>query len=293
MVAVGQVIKKGDGDLDRSVLSRNPILSARGDWVYPNNLEAVQLHEKDFKVTPIVDSTRPIDILFIGDSHVEQYSARVKKLSLSTGLNAAFITSGGCLTVPGIHGVDGGFKNCSKAISMIERALSDGHVKKVVVGNIWGNYKHQPTGLVFEHADGEKQNLDQGGFEAAIANLSKIIKDHGDKQFFVLLDYPWNDGTYSEKSHTWAEGTYNPSKHINRWSSEQIEHIYVPYPELGYWKEGNEIVQKILAGQVRFIETASLVCPNQQCDLIVYRDDDHLRSSYVEKHATWIDQVFE
>ena len=34
------------------------------------------------------------------------------------------------------------------------------------------------------------------------------------------------------------------------------------------------------------------VCPNKKCNLRNYKDDDHLRSSYVEQNAAWIDQVF-
>lgn len=176
---------------------------------------------------------------------------------------------------------------------MIERALNDERIKRVVIGGIWGNYKHQPTGLVFEKENGEIQNLDNGGFESAIAKLSAVIKAHPDKEFFVLLDYPWNEGKYDRNKHVWAQGSYNPALSSSRWVNGQTEEILVDYPELTYWEEGNEVMQAMLKGQVRFIETASLVCPNRQCNLINYKDDDHLRSSYVEKHATWIDQLFE
>ena len=40
------------------------------------------------------------------------------------------------------------------------------------------------------------------------------------------------------------------------------------------------------------IETETKVCPNKKCNLRNYKDDDHLRSSYVEQNAAWIDQVF-
>lgn len=48
-----------------------------------------------------------------------------------------------------------------------------------------------------------------------------------------------------------------------------------------------------LNGKVSFIETASKVCPNQRCSLLSYKDDDHLRPSYTENNAVWIDQVFD
>ena len=293
MVAVGQVIKKGDGDLNRAVLTSNPLLTAGTDWVYPRNLHAVQLREGDAQKAYVVDPSRPIEILFMGDSHVEQYSARVKAQSLATGKNAGFITSGGCLTVPGVHGVEGAFKHCAKSIAMIEKTLEDDRIKRVVIGNIWGNYKHQPTGLVFETPEGEVRPLDNGGFESALSILSSMIKAHPEKEFFILLDYPWNEGAYDRRNHIWAQGSFNPHRAGNRWKTETVEHLFVGYPELSYWEEGNVIVQKMLAGQARFIETASLVCPNRRCDLMNYKDDDHLRSSYIEKHATWIDQVFE
>ena len=68
----------------------------------------------------------------------------------------------------------------------------------------------------------------------------------------------------------------------------------VDYPSDLNWRFGNEQVAQHLKKWVRFIETESKVCPNKKCNLIKsYRDDDHLKASYVKEHATWIDQVFE
>ncbi len=50
MVAVGQIIKKGDGDFNRAVLTEQPVLVAGVDWVYPENLNAVL--SSDMQVDP-------------------------------------------------------------------------------------------------------------------------------------------------------------------------------------------------------------------------------------------------
>ena len=53
---------------------------------------------------------------------------------------------------------------------------------------------------------------------------------------------------------------------------------------LGYDYHGNDLRPEQIA--------ANKVCPNKKCNLRNYKDDDHLRSSYVEQNAAWIDQVF-
>ena len=44
---------------------------------------------------------------------------------------------------------------------------------------------------------------------------------------------------------------------------------------------------------VVIIDPSNQVCPNQKCSLLNYKDDDHLRASYLRDHATWIDPVFQ
>ena len=61
----------------------------------------------------------------------------------------------------------------------------------------------------------------------------------------------------------------------------------------GKFRKGNDYILTHKIDSVTYIETADKICPNGICDLLNYKDDDHLASSYVRDHATWIDQVFE
>ena len=73
---------------------------------------------------------------------------------------------------------------------------------------------------------------------------------------------------------------------------EKNNDIIVDLPEEKLWSKGNQYVEKVFSSYATIIETETKVCPNKKCNLRNYKDDDHLRSSYVEQNAAWIDQVF-
>ena len=103
-----------------------------------------------------------------------------------------------------------------------------------------------------------------------------------DKRFFVLLDSPWDNGSYDPIHYI---NSLNPQKNKNN-------DIIVDLPEEKLWTKGNQYVEKVFSLYATIIETETKVCPNKKCNLRNYKDDDHLRSSYVEQNAAWIDQVF-
>ena len=142
-------------------------------------------------------------------------------------------------------------------------------MKTVVIGQIWGEYLKQSSPELID----------------SLNAMQKWINDSNGKRFYVLLDFPWDTGSFDIRNR--AE--------VKRWDNTPIDRsvFIVNYPSQTDWAEGNLFVEKNLTNAI-FIETASKVCPNEKCNLLKsYKDDDHLRASYVKQYATWIDQVFE
>ena len=66
-----------------------------------------------------------------------------------------------------------------------------------------------------------------------------------DKRFFVLLDYPWDNGSY------------DPIHYINRLNPQKNKNndIIVDLPEEKLWSKGNQYVEKVFSSYATIIET--------------------------------------
>lgn len=256
-VFMGQTIKWHNGFENRSI---NLVMKLIPNKTYEFYTEQSNLLEVPVRV--IDKSTFP-EVLFVGDSHIRQYASRVKMLSEKTGKNAAFFTESGCFVSIGL----GSLEECKKTPQALKTLLQDNRIKTVVIGQMWGYYKQR-------HPE---------RFEKGMQQYRDLIKQYGkEKDFFVLLDAPWDSGTYNIKNHL-TRMNYKSFK----------EGYYVEYPKETSWKEGNDFVELFLKNCAHIVKVEQFVCPEMKCNLRNYRDDDHLHSSYVERNAFWIDQVFE
>ena len=261
--AMGQVIKKEDGLPSRPIAE---VLSFSDDFNYEMVTEPSHLLGVPVRVT---DKNQFPEILFVGDSHIQQYASRIVDLAGQTQKSAAFLTNGGCLISNASHW-EGNREDCLTKPKQLEVLLQDPRIKTVVIGQMWGSYMFHP----------KMKNHFDSGIQAYITWMQKY---RDEKKFFVVLDAPWDDGSY------------NLMQYINRFDYHTIldrEAFYVDYPQQKDWLMGNQYVAKAFAPYAKTIKTADRVCPNETCDLFHYKDDDHLRSSYLEKYAGWIDQVF-
>lgn len=258
---LGQVIKKMDGFPERPIAKA---LTFDDDFAFMKVTKESKLLGQNIRLT---DENQFPEILFVGDSHAQQYAARVKLLADHTHKSVAFLTSGGCFVA---NGQGGNPKECAHTPESLKILLQDARIKTVVIGQIWGAYMTQNLGVDF--------------FEG-VNSYVEIMKKFGQsKKFYVLLDAPWD------------QGSYNITNHLNRLNYKaalEVEHYWVSYPMDDSWLKGNRYVQDAFSSLSTLIVTDNLVCPNKKCDLKNYMDDDHLRSSYIEKNAYWIDQVFQ
>lgn len=134
---------------------------------------------------------------------------------------------------------------------------------------MWGSYLHS------------SQN-DLKSIDGVDKLLDILVKHPKLKNKIVIgLDQPWGDEFDAMR------------KVRNRFASLVPDDFISPYPADDQWKKGNDFMFSKLNGTVSLIETASKVCPEQRCNLLNYKDDDHLRASYTESKAVWIDQVFD
>lgn len=124
------------------------------------------------------------------------------------------------------------------------------------------------------------------GLEAYAKFVEEFIRVDSSRKVFILLDNPWSE-----------DGEFDIWKYLGSRFDVKNKvlkgNFFVNLPINDRWKKGNEAILSKFTGNVTFVETASFICPNEKCNLKHYKDNDHLRSTFVREHATWIDQVFE
>jgi len=106
---------------------------AIGDWQHPGSLQKSNING----FYKLIDS-RPIDILFFGDSHVEQlapFASEIEKL----GRNVGFLSGGGCPPIPNLR--DDLHPHCFDLFERLNKVLStEDSIRTLVVAGCFNCY---------------------------------------------------------------------------------------------------------------------------------------------------------
>lgn len=213
---------------------------------------------------------QPLEVLFFGDSHSEQYVAKIKKLAERYDINVGIYAYGGCFVVPGVEAKEG----CKRTQEGVVKLLGITDLKLVLWGQLWGYYND--TNKVYS-VSGESYPLNAGGFKLALQNMGKILSN-SEKSWYVIEDQPWGDGL------KWRE-------HINRLRYDSTQELVWDASSTSAWKKGNESLSEVFGEKM--IKTAEYICPSEKCDCKNYLDANHLSPYYLQDNAFWLDPIFE
>lgn len=262
--AVGIGIKKMDGLPDRAINRAHPELSQLReggiDW---DAMPTIAYGNSSVHVT---DAARFPSIVFAGDSHLEQYHLRIKRLSRDHHVSTAMIASPGCFIFNDVQDKD----KCKRNVETFYKLIEDPRIKTLAVTNKWGDR--------LGNAEAVRVGFDR---------FKRALKTRPDLKVYVLLDAPWDEGVNGK------QGSFDPYKHFFRFDSKP-EHFVRPYPKMNLWRLGNDVAVRELSDVATVISIEEHVCPDGKCNLLKwYRDDDHLQPRRLETDATWLDPVFE
>ncbi len=218
-----------------------------------------------------------LDLILLGDSHMEQNLMRFKDLAEGLNLSMISLTHGGTLAASHVEDPS------SRLLMQEFEALFQNRKPKVVVwAQKWGYYAESSS---LKYSNGEEElSLRDGGFVEVLNDLRKLAERNPDVRFFFILDAPW-DG-YS----------YDYPKRIGRAFVSEGEILAlraVDLPLDNAWKVGNRLVAERVSDFAVVIDPLNFVCPKSSCNLFNYKDDDHLRQDYVREHGVWLDPIFE
>lgn len=205
-------------------------------------------------------------ILFVGDSHMYAYQHRLMTLSDRYDVSIALLTDAGCF-VPSGTKFWGNRKQklqCQKVSKIFHKLIQNKEFNTIVIAQMWGDYYER--GLT-EATNGLKQ-------------MNKEFSPYS--QLYVLLDWPWDRKTKQ----------FDPLEHINRLKLDENS-FKIQYSKNLSWNFGNKFaMNNISVKNVKFIDVTQYVCPGGLCDASNYRDWHHLRNSYLNLNAHWMDKIF-
>ncbi len=120
------------------------ISDTKDDWDYPRAGPRDRHPQLGFHLRPLPGHSES-RLLFIGDSNIEQFYPRVRKLHEESGRadTVVFITAGGCSPIPEIEQIDG---TCKGEMSGAFVYAAEPQVQKIVIGSTWDFFDQQKYG---------------------------------------------------------------------------------------------------------------------------------------------------
>lgn len=264
------------------------ISEAKGDWAYPNGLVGGNV-ERVFYT-----SNNRVEVVFLGDSHIEQYGPRVVGIyAEGASKEVAFITSGGCPPIPNVY--EDKHKDCFGLLERLEGVLAQNDVETIVIGASFNSYlgKLHTKGTNYEYyfrEDGltypfyEEDGL-RLATESFYAFVSKLTNKY---QVVVLLDIPTGK-RFDPNTLLKADGG-------RRTIPIRIDESRLSFAQAEYQIHfANKMKERLSELNVNVIDQAALICPNGICRSLneegkpIYKDGSHMRPFFVKEYMDVLD----
>tara|TARA_B100000676_G_scaffold308832_1_gene370695 strand:+ start:2104 stop:4131 length:2028 start_codon:yes stop_codon:yes gene_type:complete len=289
--SIGWLVKNNNGETNYNYALKY-ISDAKDDWAYPDGLHRSANVERVF-----VTSEKPVQVIFLGDSHIEQYGPRVVDL-YKEGLSkeVAFITSGGCAPIP--HVFEDHHKDCFGLLGRFKQVIRNNPIETIVIGadfnGYFGQIHSKLSDNTFYYKNGDiyvpfhepnGQTLAKGSMYDFTSELAKKYR------VAVLLDIPtdqrFHPNSLLEESNT--KRSVPLSQVINNVQFQQAEFQI----ELA-----TEMTNNFREIGVEVVDQASVICPKNLCSALdvlgrpIYKDTQHMRPFFVKEEMDVLDEYF-
>jgi peptidoglycan/LPS O-acetylase OafA/YrhL len=234
--------------------------------------------------------------LFVGDSNVEQYYARIDKLLTEhpgTSRGIVYASSPGCPPIPNIR--ENNRRHwCYAFMKEAYEYSKDKSIDTVVIAANWYLYfsNSDPIFQYVYETDGKQGALGVGsaGSEKAYEELRKDISDlvHQGKKVYLVLNIPTGE-------------ELAPSNLVQRSLSRGFQIKESHFDRKRFVEMTGPVMLKLkeaaTAGGATVINPVDVLCGDVVCPALtpdgrpIYRDKSHLRYEYVREHITFLDEA--
>jgi hypothetical protein len=263
------------------------INEAIGDWNHPGKLSKTKI-DGYYKL----HISKPIDVLFFGDSHAEQFAPLSSEME-ALGLNVGFLSGGGCPPVPNL--LDDLNPKCFNLFDRLGKVLStENNLSKVVIGGCFNCYFIEQSLSIPNPGDNynyyylsgeEKLFFRKGrGQTEALLSLNVFLKDLSEKYKLIFI----GDNPLSEN--------FNPTVILSYIKRSDSYYFKARYPlfingEFKVSKDELRLDDKLRDAtptNATYLSMIDLVCPSGSCKALddngtpLYKDGNHMRPDYVK-----------
>ncbi|HDZ9254276.1 TPA: acyltransferase [Vibrio cholerae] len=270
------------------------VSEAKDDWEYPKGL--VDLRVDDFTIKS-TSETAPPKVVFYGDSHAEQYSPRVVDL-YNKGLakEVAFITKGGCPSIPNIY--EDKLKGCPTSnLKRLFGVIQKYNIETIIFSvKLNGYLSEDPSlgkGFTYYYNDGNLNiSLPNKAAKTKVKeSLFTLLTDLGEKHNVILLiDNPISDD-------------FSPNSMLLDKNRKKRAIPIGSNANLQFNRDQNQIelaenLKSLFLNTNVIVEDPSttIICPQDVCssmDIIgrpIYKDKDHMRPFFVRDYVNLLDK---
>jgi len=285
-MAIGVYGNLQDGFLGKVHRGQRVMTEAISDWQHPGRLA-----KGDTQGFYKYDKTKPIDVLFFGDSHAEQFAPLSIDMA-NNGKNIGFLSGGGCPPIPNL--LDDLHPHCFDLFERFTHILSiEKNIKTIIVAGCFNCYFIQESRQYLDIADKYKYYYLEDGKRLYLRNgagMGEALKSFGifieklsiNTKIIVVGDNP-------------AHYSFDPSVLLAYKLRGDTAYFKTRYPEflvdefiIPDWQVGiNDKIKVLLNPKIYFINSIEIVCPNGKCKAVshdgrpFYKDENHMRPEFV------------
>jgi peptidoglycan/LPS O-acetylase OafA/YrhL len=270
--------------------------AAAGDWYYPaeSNIDRPSRFG-----SVLVTSRRDLKAVFVGDSHIEQYWPRAKRVidtQPDAARSAVFATTQGCPPLPRINSTWRG-KNCRGFFDHAMKLAFLPDVDTVVFGAFWENYfigEYSEDGSWQQSAGAPPLELDSADTRAAFEQFRRTVATlvSGGRRVFIVLSNP-TSRLFVPVFPTEVRLSLHPP-----WRLAVEGPLVDARPFETFAAPLTDRLRNIAAqtGAIlvdpRLTLCDGLICPSTGLDgLPLYVDSNHLRGSFARERASFLDEM--
>ena len=267
-VGLGAAAGAVGGRLRGPAVSR--MLAAAREWEYPFGANFGRA--AGFETFVVKGQPGPA-VLFIGDSHLEQYWPRIALLTATNGTpELRFATNGGCPPLRNVADVSR-LPACNAFFAFATDQARRADVGTVILGAAWPAYLRAP-------AD-RREQLALAEFSATIASLVA-----NGKRVYVILSSP-------------ASPAFSPRSMVSRLTGNVSPPAPIPLKSLlvDLAAPDDAVRSAAARGGATVVDPLPWLCPDGSCPAYsstngpIYRDSSHLRPFYVRQRALFLDPM--
>lgn len=269
------------------------ISHAAGEWEYPGGMSSFRYNTRTFfQVNSTIKQQTVGEIVYFGDSNMEQYYPNIDELNIQKQKNIIFTTEGGCPPIPEVFEYK--HPQCDGFVNDVIAYASNPEVNKVVIGASWYSYfgKDSKYYLQNNHDENKLYLSDPETKKLALRYLeSMLIKLNSmGKTTFLILNIPMGEAL-------------DPKNIINR--SMHSDSSFYSYNYDGVKKSDLDKYRDIDTSLIEIAHRTNAVvidpkislCSNGRCPSItddgepIYKDSSHLRPSFVRTQIHFLDST--